>query len=172
MNEFEQPLNEDAPEKPSKTQLKRESAALHEMAAELAALPAAQLEALELPEAIFKSVVEASHMPAKGARKRLLKYIGGLLRDADADAVREKLAQIKNQSVHSAREHHKIERWRDRLIQENDEALTELLNDYPEADRQHLRQIVRNAKLELKKEKPPRYARELFRYLRALIQEQ
>ncbi len=171
MNELEQPTD-DSYEKPSKTSLKRESAELQTLAAELAELPPVQLQALELPETVLNSIIEASQLPAKGARKRLLKYIGGLLREMDCDAVKEKLAQIKNQSAHSARQHHQVERWRERLLEEGDSVLTEFLNSYPDADRQQLRQLLRNAKQEQIKQKPPRYSRELFRFLRQLIQEE
>ena len=32
---------------------------------------------------------------------------------------------------------HQTEKWRDRLIDEGDDALTEFLNEHPDADRQH-----------------------------------
>ncbi len=162
--EFEQ-----EPQKPSKSSLKRDSAALQDLAAELADLSAAQLQAMALPEKLFNAVKEASTMPPKGARKRMIKFIGGLLRDMDAEPVKEQLATLKNQSVHSAREHHKIERWRDRLINEDDSALTEFLSEYPHAERQQLRQLIRNAKKEIQMQKPPRHARQLFRYIKELL---
>ncbi len=157
-------------DKPSKTTLKRESVALQKMGAELAALSATQLQALDLPEILLRAVTEASQMPAKGARKRLLKYVGGLLRDMDVDSITEKLAKLNSQSVHSAREHHQVEDWRDRLINQDDKVLTDFLSEYPDVDRQQLRQLVRNAKKELQLQKPPRYARQLFRFLKELIQ--
>jgi ribosome-associated protein len=46
-------------------------------------------------------------------------------------------------------------------------ALTELLAAHPDADRQKLRQLVRNAHEERKRNKPPRAFRELFREVRA-----
>lgn len=54
---------------------------------------------------------------------------------------------------------------------DGDAALTELLDAYPTADRQHLRQLARNAHDERLKNKPPHAFRELFRELRELFAE-
>ena len=43
---------------------------------------------------------------------------------------------------------HRVEDWRDRLLAEGDKALAALLDDYPQADRQQLRTLVRNAQAE------------------------
>jgi ribosome-associated protein len=64
---------------------------------------------------------------------------------------------------------HRVEAWRDRLLDEGDTALAELLDLHPEADRQGLRQLVRNTLEERKRNKPPRAFRELFRQLRELM---
>ena len=66
---------------------------------------------------------------------------------------------------------HHIERWRDRLLEEGDTALELLLEEYPLADRQYLRQSIRNAKKEMQANKPPKTARGLFKYLRELLGE-
>jgi len=48
--------------------------------------------------------------------------------------------------------------------------VTELLDDYPEADSQQLRQLIRNAQKEIAAAKPPKSARMLYRYLKELLQ--
>lgn len=40
---------------------------------------------------------------------------------------------------------HKIEKVRDELVEKGDVALTDLLNDYPNGDRQQLRNLIRSA---------------------------
>lgn len=77
--------------------------------------------------------------------------------DANSDTARREVAAI-----------HRVERWRERLLAESDVALAELLEAYPAADRQQLRQLVRNAISERAKNKPPRAYRELFQVLREL----
>lgn len=155
--------------RPNKTQIKREMAALFELGEEMSGLTASQLKTLELPENIHKAVAEVAGMPLKGARKRLLKFIAAQLHKIDVEPIREKLARIKNKSVHAVREHHIVERWRDRLITEGDDALTELLDEHPGADRQQIRQLIRSAKKETETAKPPKSSRMLYRYLKALF---
>jgi ribosome-associated protein len=50
--------------------------------------------------------------------------------------------------------------------------LNDFLLEYPHADRQHLRQLARNAREEKLRNKPPHAYRELFRALRDLMQDQ
>jgi Uncharacterized protein conserved in bacteria len=109
--------------------------------------------------------------PNKGARKRQLKYIAGILRAIEMDVIQERLDVLKNKSAHSARELHKVEHWRTRLLSEDKAALTELLDVHPEADIQYLRQLVRAAKKEMALGKPAKSARLLFRLLKSLFDE-
>ena len=155
--------------RPNKTQLKKDMAVLFALSEEMSELSATQLKSLELPENIHKAVVEVSGMPHKGARKRLLKFITGQLNKIEVEPILEKLARMKNKSAHAVREHHIVERWRDRLIAEGNDALTELLNEQPHADRQQLRQLSRNAQKEAEAAKPPKSSRLLYRYLRDLF---
>jgi ribosome-associated protein len=60
--------------------------------------------------------------------------------------------------------------WRDRLIEGNDVLAEELLEQFPEADLQRIRQLVRNAHKEHKDNKPSRAARALFHYLQELAE--
>lgn len=155
--------------RPNKTQIKKDMAVLFALSEEMSELPAGQLKTLELPEIINKAVVEVSGMPHKGARKRLLKFIAGQLNKIDIEPILEKLSRIKNKSAHAVREHHIVERWRDRLIAEGNDALTELLDEQPHADRQLLRQLLRNAQKETEAGKPPKSSRLLYRQLKELF---
>ncbi|MFZ2168499.1 MAG: ribosome biogenesis factor YjgA [Methylococcaceae bacterium] len=155
--------------RPNKTQLKKDIAVLFALGEEMSELSGTQLKTLKLPENIYKAVAEVAGMPLKGARKRLLKFIAGQLHKIDVEPIQEKLARIKNKSAHAVREHHIVERWRDRLIAEGYDALTELLDKHPDADRQQLRQLVRNAQKEAEAAKPPKSSRLLYRYLKYLF---
>ncbi|MDU6451578.1 MAG: ribosome biogenesis factor YjgA [Enterobacter hormaechei] len=55
-----------------------------------------------------------------------------------------------------------------RLIDQGDDAVPEVLNLWPNADRQQLRSLIRNAKKEKEGNKPPKSARLIFQYLREL----
>jgi len=155
--------------RPNKTRIKKDMAVLFALSEELSELPSTQLKALELPDIIYKALNEASGMPHKSARKRLLKFITGQLNKIDIEPYLEKLARMKSQSAHAVREHHIAERWRARLINDGNAALTELLNDHPHADSQQLRQLIRNIKKETELAKPPKSSRLLYRYLKVLL---
>ncbi len=155
--------------RPNKTQLKKDLAVLFALSEEISNLSAPQVKNLELPENIHKAVMEVSGMPHKGARKRLLKYITGQLNKIDVEPILENLARMKNKSVHSVREHHIVERWRDRLIKGGNETLTEFLTEQPDADRQQLRQLLRNIQKESEASKPPKSFRLLYRYLKGVF---
>ncbi len=163
---------DDAPEHdlgPSKSQLKRDAHDLFDLGAALTALPAHQLAAVPLADELRDAVDAARAITAHGARKRQLKYIGKLLRHEDPAPIRAALDAFAGRHALGVAHHHLCERWRDRLIAEGDDALGALLREYPAADRQHLRQLVRHAQAEAAGDKPPRSSRELFRHLRELI---
>jgi len=152
----------------SKSQLKRESLALQEMGEELVKLPAAKLAKIPMPDELTEAVTLARKIKARGGLKRQLQYIGKIMRGIDTDPIAKALSELKNTAGKEAAKFHRLEQWRDRLVAEGDAALGELLDEFPAADRQHLRQLVRNAQQELAKDKPPKSAREIFRYLRDL----
>ena len=155
--------------RPNKTQIKKDMAVLFALGEEISELSVAQISLLELPDTIHKAIIEVSKMPHKGARKRLLKFITGKLHKIDIEPILEKLARIKNKSAHGVREHHIVERWRDRLVKDGHEALTAFLNEQPDADRQHLRQLLRNIQKEAETNKPAKSSRLLYRYLKTLL---
>ncbi len=155
--------------RPNKTRIKKDMAALFALGEEISELSVTQVNSLDLPENIHKAILEVSKMPHKGARKRLLKFITGQLHKIDVEPILEKLARIKNKSAHGVREHHIVERWRDRLVKGGHDALTAFLNEQPDADRQHLRQLLRNIQKEAEANKPPKSSRLLYRYLKTLL---
>lgn len=154
---------------PSKSQLKRDAHELVELGETLIELSNQQLATVPLSDGARAVVIETRGITAHGARKRQLKYLGKILRQEEIEPIREALEKIAGRHATVVAQHHQCERWRDRLIAEGDEALTALLHEHPAADRQQLRQLVRNAQAETAKGKPPKSSRELFRYLRELI---
>lgn len=155
------------PDQPkSKSRIKREMLALQELGEKLVELGPAELARIEIPDELRDAVTEARAIRQRGAHKRQLQYIGRLMRRIDPQPVRAELDKLLNRDRSGIAAHHRAERWRDRLLSEGDAALYELLQEHPSLDRQHLRQMMRNALREQQREKPPRAARELFRYLR------
>ena len=150
----------------SRSQQRREALEIFDLGEKLVALTPAQLAKLPVPESLIPHIEESKRITSHIAHKRQLAFLAKHMRreddetlDAIRDAARREVAAI-----------HRVERWRERLLAEGDVALAELLEAYPAADRQQLRQLVRNAIHERAKNKPPRAYRELFQVLRDLSQ--
>ena len=154
---------------PSRSQQRREALGVLELAEQLAAQSPAQLEKLPIPEALLPHIEDTRRITAHIARKRQLAFLAKQMRredDETLDAIRDALDAGSETSRRGVALMHKAEDWRTRLLDGGDAALTALLDEYPAADRQRLRQLVRNAKDEAARNKPPRAFRELFREIR------
>lgn len=156
----------------SKSQLKREMHALQSLGEELVKLSKDQFEKIVLPEDLHDAIVDARNIRQHGAHKRQLQYIGKLMRNIDSKPIQEQLDTLKGQSTQAVQTLHTIERWRDQLLDNGDQTLEKLLEQYPQTDRQYIRQLLRNAHKEIKANKPPKSTRALFRYLRDIINEE
>lgn len=150
----------------SKTEVKRQMHALQELGAKLTQLNKDQLNKLNLSDSLRNAVDEFHRIKSNGAQKRHLQFIGKIMRTEDADEIEHGIGLFEAGHQAHIQAFHKLERWRDRLINEGNDALQEYISENPTADVQHLRQLVRNAQKELKQEKPPASARKLFKYLR------
>jgi ribosome-associated protein len=159
---------EESPELKSKSQLKREAHALQDLGEELTRLPEEKLLTLGLPDRLLEAVMLAKKITKRGGLKRQMQFIGKLMRQYDIEPVQQKLTLMYEAQQANNAQFHQLEQWRDRLIAEGDDALTEVLGALPHADRQHLRQLIRKAQKEEQSGKPPAAARNLFRYLRTL----
>jgi ribosome-associated protein len=92
-------------------------------------------------------------------------YIGKLMRNVDPEPLRERLDAIDGHSARAAAQHRRLEGWRERLLAD-DGALTAFAAEYPDADIQAIRTLIRNTRKEQKEAKPPRAYRELFRLIK------
>lgn len=154
---------------PSRSQQRREALEVFELAEALAALSAAELARVPLAADLRDEVDRTRAISAHIARKRQTQFLAKQLRKLDDDEIeriRRALAHDRDKAHQETAAMHRLEAWRERLLDEGDEALGELLALHPGADRQHLRQLVRNAQAERKANKPPHAFRELFRALR------
>ncbi len=170
MRDFEQPPEADEENQPlSKTKRKEAMHALQDIGKELVKLPSNKLEKLDLPEELRRAVEDCRRFTKHEAIRRQLQYIGRLMRGVDEAPIARQLAAWRGESDEEKAFLHRVERWRDRLI-ENDEALTLFLNEYPEADATQLRQLIRNARHEAAGNKPPKSSRAIFRLVREVAE--
>lgn len=157
---------------PSRSQLRRDALEVFKLAETLAALSDAELSRVPLADEVRDEVVRTRVVTSHIARKRATQFLAKQLRkldDSDLESIRAALDNDRAKAHHETAALHRIETWRTRLIDEGDVALDELLAQHPAADRQHLRQLARNARVERDREKPLHAYRELFRALRELF---
>jgi len=155
---------------PSKSQLKREQIELQNLGREMTRLGEEQLKKIGLPEEVFVEIVEFKKMRSFGAQRRQLQLIGKKMRHMDAAAVREAIDRVTGESKAAVALLHRCETLRDQMLA-GDEALTKFIHEHPEVDIPRIRTLVRSARKERELNKPPKSARELYRYLHELLEE-
>lgn len=167
---------DDADARPSKTKLKEQSHELQTLGVAVAALSEERIAKLDLSDTLREAILEYRRTKSHEGRRRQMQYVGKLMRSADADALREAVAEA---SIGSARETlrlHEAEQWRDALIA-GDDAFTDFAARFPGADLQALRALARQARKDAPAaDAPPGQAprqgrayRELFKQVRALL---
>jgi len=153
----------------SKSEIKRDAEELKRLGAELVDLGKNSLDKIPLDERL-RTEVELAQRIKKEGRRRQLQLIGKLLRSIDVEPIRVALDKLNNRHNQQVALFHKLEMLRDRLIEQGDEAMGDVVALYPDADRQQLRSMIRNAQKEKAGSKPPKSARQIFQYLRELAE--
>lgn len=153
----------------SKSEIKRDAEALKDLGTELVELGKNALEKISLDEDLLAAVELAQKIKKEG-RRRQIQLIGKMLRARDVEPIQTALDKLKNRHNQQVSLFHKLELLRDRLVEEGDDAIPTVLELYPDADRQQLRSLVRNAQKEKAGNKPPKSFRQIFQYLRELAE--
>lgn len=132
-------------QRPSKTRRKKDMLALQKLGEELAGLKPPQLARLSLPDELLAALTEYHRLPnSHEARRRQLQFIGRIMRDSDHETLQRQLSDIRSPGPARQRRTREIDRWLERLLTEGDEAITRFLEEHPDAQRQTLRQLIRN----------------------------
>lgn len=158
---------------PSRSQQRREALDVLALAQRLVALPPAQLAKLPVPDDLHPHIADTRRITSHIAHKRQLAFLAKQMRredDETLDAIRDALDAGGEAARQETALLHRAEHWRERLLDEGDAALAELIEAHPAADRQQLRQLVRNTLDERKRGKPPAAFRELFRVVKTLLE--
>ena len=167
---------------PSKTQIKSEMIELQELGATVMELPDAHIDRIVMSEDLREALHELRRLTKPDARQRQTRYIGKLLRDADAKAFRAAIAAWRIGKQKEALLLPEIERWRERLLADV-AALAEFSLAYPDCNNAPFRALLRNARREQAEAPvhnpalglpPPaskgRFYRELFQKIRVAVQ--
>jgi ribosome-associated protein len=157
---------QEEPEGPSRSELKRQAQDRQTLIGKLLDLAPSEWVRLGFDEADQKILKEGKRLKLGTPRNRYVKFLAKRL---DDDALNAGAAFLENRHSHQLetnRAFHALERWRDRLIAEGDDAMGALLGEHPDLDRQQLRTLIRGARKERDTGKPAGAAKKLFRYLR------
>ncbi|MGV0033671.1 MAG: ribosome biogenesis factor YjgA [Candidatus Azotimanducaceae bacterium WSBS_2022_MAG_OTU7] len=164
------PKNTDSELEPSKSQKKRAMDALKELGDRLTGLSPDHLA--KVADDDIRHAVEAARKITKGnARKRQIQYIAKLLSRIDADPIKNIIETLDASSAAYVQKFHQLESWRESLVDGDSEALSEILDTFPNADRQKLRHLVRKASDEREAGQETTHFRRLFQFLKALTEE-
>ncbi len=163
-------MDQNETEPKSRTQKKREAQELQILGEKLVSLSKEALKELELTEKLHSAILEAKDITRHEALRRQLQHIGALMRKVDPEPIKEAIGASSLKQYRKAQEHKRVEDLRDGLISGKNNLQKDVLDSYPDADRQHLSQLIRNARKEAEIKKPPKSARLLFRYLRDLFE--
>lgn len=162
---FDSPADQEG--RPSKTQRKQEMQALQALGEKIIALSDAQRARLPLSDDMLAAVEETSRIRSHEGRRRHMQYVGKVMRREDIPAIQAAFDEFEQEKLRRDHAFHRLEQWRDRLIDDDTgDTLEAFIADYPDVDRQTLRQLIRNARSERQSGKPPTNARKLFKLIR------
>jgi ribosome-associated protein len=157
---------------PSRTQQRREALAVLALASQLVEMQPSRLAKLDLPDDVRDEITRTRNITAHIAHKRQLAFLAKVMRRYEDEvfaSVRAELGENREKQRQENAAMHRLEAMRDRLISEDEAALSELISEHPQVDRQHLRSLVRKARIEKETpNKPPRAYREIFQLLKDL----
>jgi ribosome-associated protein len=162
------PEREHLTEPPSKSSRKREAARVRDLAKILIEKRAADDPRFPLDDQVRSELRAAAAIRSNVARKRQLQYVAKLLRRADTAPIFAAIEAVEDQARQGVARQHRVEAWRDLLIDAGDPALTRLVEARDDVDVPALRNLMRNAERERRQGRPPAAQRALFRLLRAL----
>lgn len=146
-DEADAQASEASSERPSKTALKAQAHELQTLGRKLSELPNDQLANMPMDDSLREALHTLRHTRSHEGRRRQLQLVGKLMRQVDADPLREAVAALQLGPAREALQLHRAEYWRDALVADEG-ALTRFVTEYPGVEVQSLRQLVRRARSE------------------------
>jgi len=157
----------------SKTDIKKEVKELQEFAQKLTKLSKSQRAKLSASDTLQEGFLLADKISSKpDALRRHMQYMTKVLRDEDVDTLRAQYDRITSPHQVSDGQMKKLETLRSKLLEGGNEAVSELVAKHPNIEVQKLRQLIRQAKKEVEKEKPSKNYKELFQFIKNIQTDQ
>jgi ribosome-associated protein len=154
----------------SKTQIKAQMLEMQKLGESLVHLGQSSLAKIPMEPELLDAVMLARRiLRKKEGYRRQLQLIGKIMRSVDVTAIEQALLTIKSAHKKLNNAFHELEILRDDILLLGDRKIEECIADYPAFDRQKLRQYFRQANKQKAENKPPKASRELFQYLKEVI---
>lgn len=125
-----------------------------------------------LSESRLEDLKRLREMKGSGARQRLIKHITQTLSDDEVEIMTEVLNRAKEAPQRAKQREKRITAWRDRLVQEGEEALLPALTRFPQADLRELRRLTQQARRNPESPSAKGARRALLKLLRSLDEAQ
>ena len=130
----------------SRSQKKRDAQAVFQLAHALVELSPNRLKQLSLTQDILELIRRVKGIKSQIARKRELQFLAKHLRKIDADSIADRLEDMTGHQHQLSQNTHRIESWRDRLIDEGVPAVNRLMATHPHIERPALLNLIKLAK--------------------------
>jgi ribosome-associated protein len=150
---------------PTKGELKRQAMAIQDLADRLIEAPERLVDGLNLPDKLADSIALARRITSRAALLRQRQFVGKLMRGINCDPISAALESEAQHARTDAARFRRAERWRDRLVANDDAAIDEFAAEYRAAARAELSRLVAAAKAERREGKPAGAGRKLFRFV-------
>ena len=166
----------------SKSELKRQMHQLQLLGESLITLPNKKLKALSINEELYEAIITAKEMKNDNGRRRQLQRIGKLMRSENAEQIESELntsyKEEQQQKAAKKQQEANLLQIYEKLTKGSNNDLAELIEQYPHANRQRLRQLINNVKKEIKPtdkqvavdKKPSRNVKRLMEEIQTLLE--
>ncbi|MDC0403810.1 DUF615 domain-containing protein [Porticoccaceae bacterium] len=135
--------DESEPEEISKSQLKREMVELQKLGAEMVEMTENQLAKLDIPDELRAALAECKRLKQREAKRRFLQFIGKMMRRLDLQPLYVSMQQVEQNAQLHLQLLQRLEILRDRIGSGDNGAIDEVLQEWPRAERQQLRNLQR-----------------------------
>ena len=151
----------------SKTEIKREMHQLQDFAQRLIEMSKHQRSRLPLSDDLKDAMVLADKITNKHeALRRHIRHTAKILLETDLEPIHQAMEVMANKHQQETAKFVRLEALRDDLITQGNTAVESLIADFPNIERQKIKQLIRNAAKEKKAEKLGKHYKNLFTYLK------
>lgn len=154
----------------SKTQRKKECDDVLVLGEKMIALNKEELDQINMDDELRSAIEEAQRIKSNNALKRQKHFIAKIMRGLGDETLSSQLERVLHKHDIYNADFKRMEKWRDTILENGDKAINAFIEEHPQADRSHLRQLVRNADKEKKNNKPPVAFRQIFKYIREVVE--